>query len=499
MVLMDKLLFFQNRTNRLIFVASVFVFFTLAFMNMDERWVAAPGTICALLFFWLWSTLWERDRQIPFFDVGIFCALATFIYAVYPLINYWVNGMQFGILSDFRLQSYNIHPAELGFFHLRHVVYLFCFVVFYSAYRGKGVVDSVAVVMPNQSTRFVILLGFLLLTGFFYVLQSTAGYSVNTSYEAAAFASNFEALARLPLILIQIAGKLHGILMVFKLALLFIVVGRCRKKRWFFVLILWILAEIIHAFVLKGPRTGLVLFLLGVVLLYHRMIKPFTMKFLIITGMTLFVVFIFMGLYRTHANLASLSDDLSVANAGIFSGNNEFQVLLGNAFDVLKRKSDGVFLPWYLYINDFIDVLPPQQIMPFEKVAARDWYLREIGLSGSGYGFMWGVISQGIIGLDWIELAFRGALLGYILALFHRWYLKHSSGFIPNLLYVFFCLKVYNSFRDTTFSVFTNFVWEFIPFYIFLFVRIAFPNLANLEKDFPSESVTTSSEVQGEQ
>ena len=54
--------------------------------------------------------------------------------------------------------------------------------------------------------------------------------------------------------------------------------------------------------------------------------------------------------------------------------------------------------------------------MPFEKVAASEWYLREIGMSGTGQGFMWGVISQSIVGLDWLELALRGAILGYILA-----------------------------------------------------------------------------------
>src|SRR4029077_15926157 len=101
---------------------------------------------------------------------------------------------------------------------------------------------------------------------------------------------------------------------------------------------------------------------------------------------------------------SSLQIDLAQASGGLFSATNEFQSLFSTAYDVLQRKQAGAYLPRYLYLNDFAAILPPQQIMPFEKVAASEWYLREIGMSGSGVGFMWGVISQSIVGLDWIEL-----------------------------------------------------------------------------------------------
>jgi hypothetical protein len=201
-------------------------------------------------------------------------------------------------------------------------------------------------------------------------------------------------------------------------------------------------------------------------------------KFLITSGTSLFIFFIFLGLYRSYIDFASLQSDLSQADAGIFSGNNEFQALLGTAYDVLQRKSEGAHLPWYLYINDFINILPPQQLMPFEKVPASEWYLREIGISGTGVGFMWGVISQSIVGLDWIELALRGGILGYILARIHRWYVKHQSGFLETLFYVYLCLKVYYTFRDTTFSILTNILWEIIPFYILLRLGATFLSLS---------------------
>ena len=146
----------KNRTTSVVLLAILFSAIVLAFMTADERYVAVPGLACVVMVLWLWMTLWDRDQKIPFFDVGIFCALATLVYTVYPLVNYWVDGLQFGFLSDNRLQSYRISPVELGFFHLRHVLYLFSFVVFYSVFRGRGSIEVGNVSTPSRSTREVI-------------------------------------------------------------------------------------------------------------------------------------------------------------------------------------------------------------------------------------------------------------------------------------------------------------------------------------------------------
>ena len=461
----------QNRTILVVLFGILMSASVLAFMTDDQRYVATPGLACVVMVLWLWMTLWDRDHEIPFFDVGVFCALATLVYTVYPLVNYWVDGLQFGFLSDSRLQSYHISPAELGFFLLRHVLYLFSFVIFYSVFRGKGTIKVGNVSPPRRSTRQVIVFFFLILSGYFFLLGMLTGdiYSLPATY-GERIAIGLRVASNMPLLLLQISDKLAGILFVFKLALLFIVVSKCRQKKWLIILLLWISAEIIHTIYVKGPRSGNVLFLIAVVLFYHRTIKPLSMKFLITSGISLFIFFIFLGLYRSYTDFASLQTALSHTSAGIFSGNNEFQALLGTEYDVLQRKIGGANLPWYLYINDFITILPPQQLMPFEKIPASEWYLRQIGLSGTGLGFMWGVISQSIVGLDWIEIAIRGALLGYILARFHHWYLKHQTGFLVSLLYVFFCLKVYYTFRNTTFSFLANFVWEVIPFYLLILV-----------------------------
>jgi hypothetical protein len=453
---------------QIVFFAILACVAAVAFMTADERYVAVPGFACVIMFLWLWMTLWDRDRGIPFFDAGVFCALATLVYTVYPLVNYWVDGLQFGFLSDWRLQQLDISPRDLGFFHLRHVLYLFSFTVAYLAFRGKGTIETGNVVIPRRSTRQVIFLFFILFSCYFILLQVATGINYNTSYESDAFEQNTAAIASAPLLILQISGKLGGILFIFKLAVLFIVISRCRDKKWLAILLIWVAAEITNAFILKGARTGLVLFIIAAVLLYHRMIRPFSMKFLVISGTSLLIFFIFLGLSRSYIDLAEFKTDMVQSEASFFSGGNEFQSILGTSFDVFKRKEADTYFPWYLYINDIITILPPQQLLPFEKIRASDWYLREIHLENTGIGYMWGVISQSIVGLDWLELAIRGALLGYILALLHRWYLKRQAGFLATLFYAFLCLKVYYTFRDTTFILLANLVWEIIPFYLLL-------------------------------
>jgi hypothetical protein len=481
-----------NRAIPVVFFAASLGAAVLTFMTADECYVAVPGFACVVMVLWLWMRLWDRDQKIPFYDMGMLCALVTLIYAVYPLVNYWVGGLQFGSLSDSRLHSYDITPFELGFFHLRHVLYLFSFVVIYSVFRGRGAIEVANVSTPNRTTRQVIILFFLILTGYFlfFGLLTADHYSSNDNppTHGNRIAIGVSVASNMPLLLLQITAKLAGILFVFKLAFLLIVVSRCRQRKWLIILLLWIAAEIVQTVYIKGSRTGLVLFLIATALLYHRMVKPLSIKFLITSGASLFIFFIFFGLYRAYIDFTSFEAALSHANAGIFSGNNEFQTLLGTAYDVFQRKIAGADLPWYLYINDFITILPPQQLMPFEKVTASEWYLREIGISGTGQGLMWGVITQSIVGLDWIELALRGGILGYILARFHRWYLKHQSGFLETLLYTFFCLKVYYTFRETTFSFLANLVWEVIPFYVLL--RIAVDILPRKVGDEPVYRIT---------
>ena len=124
--------------------------------------------------------------------------------------------------------------------------------------------------------------------------------------------------------------------------------------------------------------------------------------------------------------------------------------------------------PPVLWLNDIMPILPPEQIWPFQKLGGADWYLIEKGIDGTGVGFMWGVVTQGMIGFDYIELALRGIFLGYVLAKIHGWYQTRQNGFLETLFYIVLCSYVLATFRDTTGALFWGIFWEFLPFYVIL-------------------------------
>src|SRR5512140_3810452 len=194
-----------NNKIRWVFLALLLCLLSVIFMTKDQRYVAVPALACGLLVFLLWAVLWERDREPPLFDTGLICALATFVYTVYPLVNYWSDGLEFGPLSDLRLQAYNISPQQLGAFHLRHILYLACFVLAYLAFRGNGTLRTGNVRVINKAGRHVIIVGFLLLTAYFPLLQFLTGFNLNTGYAPDAYAENLAILEKLPLLLLQIS------------------------------------------------------------------------------------------------------------------------------------------------------------------------------------------------------------------------------------------------------------------------------------------------------
>jgi len=466
-------------TPALLSLVFILIWASLFFGDKEAMYVAAPLFSCALVMVWLTYTLWKKDGGVPFFDIGFICALATFVYSVVPLLDFWVTGLRFGLLSDGRLAYYDPSPSEMGMFHWRHVLYLATFAVTYSFYRSRLYIETGGVELPGKTTKYVLISLFCVLGVYFALFELVSGFRFNVAYSSEDFDKNVALISSIPLLATQISFKLYGIYFVVKLAILWVVIQQCRSRSWRIILWIWILYELIYAFQLGGARTGMALFLLAAALMYHRLIGPFSLRLAVPAGILLLALFTFMGILRQQANIAEMIQTTAGADGEFLSIGGEFSSLLGTAYDVYQRTAEGITeIPWYLYLNDFINILPPQQILPFEKVAASEWYLREVGLSGTGLGFMWGVITQSIVGLDWLEIALRGGILGFFLAKIHSWYARRREHFLTNIFYIYLCVMIYYTFRDTTGSIFSFVLWGFVPFFVLLRAGIAIFSLS---------------------
>ncbi len=447
----------------LLFFGIICIFFA----NPNARFLLAPIIMCVLITYWLFISLQQRDQEVPIIDIGMICVSITCLYSIYPLFNFLLGGLNFGILSDGRLQNYQPNPLDIGLFHFRHVLYLLFLACFYSYFRKKNLQNkSNYITSPTIRTRNILVIGYIFFEILFFLLKLSTGISFNHGYDETSVENKLAINASAPTILLQISGKLMEIEFVFQTALIALLVSMSDKKKWLALLILLIIFVILKSFLEKSSRSGLMYFLFGVILFYHRF-KGLRIKFLFISMIILFSFFIFLGFYRSFDSFTSLSlafNNLETAA----SATNEFQALLGTSYDVYQMKLTGTSIPWYLLINDFMPLLPPQQVIQFSKTTGSEWYLIQKGISGTGQGYMWGVISQSIIGFDWFELAFRGALLGYFLARVHRWYQKNNSGFFETLFYIILCMSVLGTYRDTTGAILWPFFWSLLPFYIII-------------------------------
>ncbi|MCC6301449.1 MAG: hypothetical protein IT489_01450, partial [Gammaproteobacteria bacterium] len=392
----------------------------------EHRAIYYPMMAAILAVVWLIYIINSKDHRIGILDIGLLCAVATLLYTVIPLLNYIAGDFSFTVIGDSRLYDYQPSPYEIGIFHWRHVLYLWSFVLVYSIARGHYSLPENPRTSHVSNAKVIVIIALIILfASYFLFLDITLGISYNLSYEDLMEQRQNGAQKASPLLILQISNYLWGMFFILKLCLLYVILSKYRKPVWRVIFFMWIAAEIGNAIYVMGSRTQLILLLIGAVLLYDHLVRRIRLSTALMMAGALLASFLVFGYFRG----LTLSDT-QIAGVNVLSASNEFQALLGTAFDVWKRTENGTLVaPWYVHLYDIISLFPPQQIFPFEKQSASQWYLEATDRSGMS-GKMWGVISQSIIGYDWLEVILRGAFLGLICGLLHRNFVRNYSGFM---------------------------------------------------------------------
>jgi hypothetical protein len=280
---------------------------------------------------------------------------------------------------------------------------------------------------------------------YFYFLYAFYNVNYDAAYED--FRSGKVTLhTDMPYVLQQLSHNFYGIKFILKQCLIYVLVQKWNSPKWRWILIGWLSAEVTAAIVNMGARSGALLLILTAGIAYDRLVKPIKPLVCFSGGLLILCGFLLFGLNRdTRGGLSELR------MGEIWSANSEFQALFGTAFDVHLLRGQ-LSAPWQVRCSELL-LFIPSQLVPFDKMDGADWYLAEKGLAGRGIGLMFGVISQCVIGFDWIELVIRGGFVGWIFAAIHNWYTNRSGSFRANLLYIFICVWSYYTFRDTTLTI----------------------------------------------
>ena len=439
---------------------------TLITLPLDYQYIIIPIFTSGFLFIYFFISLWKKDKRIPIIDIGLFCMIFTTMYTIIPLLNFLFGGFNFGDLADGRLQHLKPTSSEVGLFFSNHILYIIGFLFLYIFFRKpNNIILFKHVTPPSKSLTYTIFFSFFLISTYFFILKFGFSIGIQSHYHGD------DNLTKGPLVLEQINGKLSDISFMFYHSIIaFLILSK--NKKLDLVLGLLISYEFISLIIFPGSRGELIMLIL-ITLIYAYVFRKIKISVLVGGLFIGFFLFSFFGVYRAGSDLSQYESFFEWFKV-IASASNEFQALFATSFEVNFFK-DLREIPLILYFNDFVPILPPQQFLPFEKIAGAYWYLEQRN-AASGEGYMWSVISQSLIGFGKVELIIRGIILGLLLSYIHRWYLKRSYKFLPTIIYVHLSIATVWTFRDTTGAILWTIYWTFIPFCLF-FYFLGFRNL----------------------
>jgi hypothetical protein len=442
-------------------VASVILLLALP---ADPRAVALPAMAIVNIAVWFLCTLWNRDRELPLFEVGTICVAFTALYSAYPLIAYLLADGLWTPTSDRRLSVWAPGFQELGTYAWGWVAYIAGLAGVYLVVRGRATAAGIRPRALSGPASIVIVWLFLALVAYFAGLWVWFGVTYNPSYQDV---QRQVGLTRdLPYVLQQISHNARGILSILKLCGIAFLLQRWSSRPARVILIAWLLGEMVATVLRMGARTDTVVLLLGAILLYHRIVRALDFKLIAIAAPALVCAALLFGFARDFVRGGS-----SIVSGSYWAAANEFQVLLGTAFDLHKRREIGILdtPPWQVYASDGLRLIP-SQLLPVQKIEPADWYLDQIGITTPGVGMMFGVLGQAAIGYGTIELLVRGSLLGLLFALAHRAYTRRARSFWVSMLYLYLCLWSYYTIRASSFYFVYVLVYRFIPTMVFVMV-----------------------------
>jgi hypothetical protein len=432
----------------------VYAAWAAIFASPDESLLLNPIVVSAAILSVMIEHFWRRDRQLPILDVGVLCALITFVYIAMPTLLYIKSGYRWSALSDPRLVQMNTTPEDIAALLWFVTAYLAAFCAAYLLLRRAG--------MPGPDVRVEVAAGdgwaliILLALGTIYQTEVENSFHINLNPSNQELVAN-NGVAPLPVFLAQIT---HNILGILRITMLGIVAFVFAKKNWVLTLLLaiWLFIEGYLTVSNMGPRAYYAFLIMAVALCYHRMIRPITAVPAASIASVLLAGLLGYGYWRDHS-YNSVADILSAAT--------EFQVLLANGLHVSWARAHGMLgdVPWHIRFNDLI-LMIPQQLLPFQKLDMEQWYIRETGLDNHGLGLMFGVVAQSKLGLGLPEIVARGAILGAVLAFIHRQCVKHATNFTVLVLYLWLCTSIYYTYRASTFYIVTWTVYRVFPFVV---------------------------------
>lgn len=395
-------------------------------------------------------------------DLGGLYVGAIFVYSVIPLLGFLLLGENADLLDN-RLLVLNPELSDIAKFAWRYPFFLGVFTCFYLFFRTFKQ-DEMEVSKPPQQR--VMLVAAVWAAGAVYqqALYLIFGVKGESGYDN--ITEVYQQLQSLPSLVQQLTNVVNGLVLMSRLYLLTALFANHKSWTARIILLLWIGGEFALNVITFASRTPLFLLLLSSLGLFTKTVRRLSVVALLTLGLVSLSGFLLWGLLRaTPSGDAQGQDELAVVSA--LRNRNEFQACFTTAYDIYAmRQQGGLSIPMSLHFADLLRILP-QQIVPF-KVDPAEWYLEQKGVTGTGQGYGYGLISESVVGLGYFHLFCLGLALAYTFARIHNSYLDHAREPLAVSIYLWFCIKAYTFFRMTSFSFLGYFFYGVLPFILLL-------------------------------
>ncbi len=394
----------------------------------------------------------KRDGRAPLDDIGVLFLLVLGLYTTLPPISWLLQGGEYAIIAG-RLFTLQPSVEEVNYVMNIALTYQVSFAVVYYLFLNKIPLPSQMTVV-RISNAHVVAAGIIV---FFSTLITLGLFASGAVRGADSYLDSYLVIQQLPLALRQSIKLINAFSAVASIIVMVTLFQRWTKYKWLF----WIfLVNTLLSFNAEGGRTAIAINLLSMAICWHVFVRSIPTRVAMAGGIFGLLTFLALGIFR---NIGSLTGADSQAFVGI--GVGEFDELWANAIELTQAKSQGqVHLPVSTLYSEFFSFVP-SQFLWFEKSTLSIWFLDNFypHLKDVGGGLAFGALSQSIIGYGIVEALIRGLMLGGVAIFIMKWYRGTSRVWWRFPLYLYILIWVYQSVRDTTFSLFGIIIQTVIP------------------------------------
>ena len=389
--------------------------------------------------------------RAPIDDIGVLLLVVFGLYTTLPPLSWLLQGGIYTPLSGrlFRLQP---ETSQVIFLLNISLAYIIGFTLVYISLMKNVNKPLNKVQAYIGDTKALGAISILLIT---YVLGFVIG-GMGLIRAAESYTDSYAAYAELPLGIRQIIKISTAFSSVAGLVLLVALFQRWPRYRWLFFLYLF---SLLFSFNAEGSRTGLAINLLSIAIAWHVLVRPIPTTKVIIGGILGLAIFLLLGILRS---IGSFGEAVG-GGLGVGIGVGEFDEVWANAIELFQEKG-AVSIPFSTRFSELFEFIP-SQLLWFQKDTLSNWYMDTFYpvSKESGAGLAFGAIGQAVVGGGIIEAFIRGLILGGLAGFIIKWYRKSSGAWWHFPLYLYMLIWIYQSVRNTTFSLLGSIVQTVFP------------------------------------